>query len=130
MGSFVSSYILTVICKLSDLNPDHDFQNLDYMYGHLQIIWAAKKGLAFLEQFPNWYINFGSLCKEEDETINVEDLLETLLNEENDKTEDVIEILNKEENFETEDLLETLFKEENHENTANVEEQAQVRNIF
>ena len=41
---------------------------------------------------------------------NVEDLLETLLNEENNETEDVLETLNKEENNETDDLLEILIK--------------------
>ena len=90
----------------------------------------CKKGLAFHQQFSNGIINFESLCKEEDETTNVEDLLETLLNEENNETEDVLETLKKEENNETEDLLETLFKEENHKTTGNDEEQPQVRNSF
>ena len=92
--------------------------------------YELQKSLAFPQQFPNGIINFGSLCKEEDETTNVEDLLETLLNEKNNETEDVLETLNKEENNETEDLLETLFKEENHKTTGNDEEQLQVRNSF
>ena len=82
------------------------------------------------KKFPNGIINFGSLCKEEDETTNVEDLLETLLKEENSETGDVLETLNKEGNHETEDLLEKLFKEENPEINGNVEEQLQVRNSF
>ena len=84
----------------------------------------------FPKNFPNGIINFGSLCKEEDETTNVEDLLETLLKEENSETEDVLETLNKEGNNETEDLIEKLFKEENPEINGNVEEQLQVRNSF
>ena len=72
--------------------------------------YELKKNV-FPKKFPKGIINFGSLCKEEDETTNVEDLLETLLKEENSETEDVLETLNKEGNNETEDLLEKLFKE-------------------
>ena len=104
-----------------------------------------QKFLFFSQKFPNQIIDFGSLCKEDDETKNVEDLLETLLDEgnnengdlletlfkeENHETEDLLETLFKEENNETEDLLETLLKEESHEINANVEEQSQVRNSF
>ena len=78
----------------------------------------------------NGIINFGSLCKEEDETTNVEDLLETLLKEENSETEDVLETLNKEGNHETEDLLEKLLKEENPEINGNGGEQPRVRHSF
>ena len=91
--------------------------------------YELKKNV-FPKKFPKGIINFGSLCKEEDETTNVEDLLETLLKEENSETEDVLETLNKEGNNETEDLIEKLFKEENPEINGNVEEQLQVRNSF
>ena len=92
--------------------------------------YELQKSLAFPQQFPNGIINFGSLCKEEDETTNVEDLLETLLKEENSETEDVLETLNKEGNHETEDLLEKLLKEENPEINGNVGEQPRVRYSF